>query len=134
MAAHLRRAHVAPDLVLCSTAARTRETWQRIAPALDSGVPVRFERPLYGASADSLLRLLRIVDDRVASVMVIAHSSGIEDLALLLAGSGERLADVREKFPTGALATLRFGGPWRDLRAGAAELVAFVTPRELADG
>ena len=66
--------------------------------------------------------------------MVIAHSSGIEDLALLLAGSGERLADVREKFPTGALATLRFSGRWRDLRAGAAALVAFVMPRELADG
>ena len=134
MAAHLRRTHVAPDLVLCSTATRARETWDRIAPALDPVVPVRFERPLYGASAGSLLRLLQIVDDRVASVMVIAHSSGIEDLALLLARSGERLADVREKFPTGALATLRFEGRWRDLQPGAAELVAFVMPRELADG
>lgn len=134
MAAHLRCTHVAPDLVLCSTATRTRETWQRIAPALDPDVPVRFERPLYGASADTLLRLLRVVDDGVASVMMIAHSSGIEDLTLVLAVSGERLADVRDKFPTGALAILRFGGRWRDLRAGTAELVAFVTPRELADG
>ena len=65
--------------------------------------------------------------------MVLAHSSGIEDLALLLARSGERLADVREKFPTGALATLRFEGRWRDLRAGAAELVAFVMPRKHGD-
>ena len=134
MAAHLRRTHVAPDLVLCSTAARTRETWQRIAPALDPSVPVRFDRALYGASADGLLRRLRAVDDGTASVMVIAHSAGIEDLALLLASSGDRLAAVREKFPTGALATLRFDGRWGDLRAGDAKLVAFVMPRELANG
>jgi phosphohistidine phosphatase len=67
-------------------------------------------------------------------VLVIAHSSSIEDLALLLAGRGERLAAVREKFPTGALATLRLHGRWRDLDAGEATLVAFVAPRELARG
>jgi phosphohistidine phosphatase len=134
MAAHMRRAGVVPDLVLCSTSARTRETLQRIAPALDPLAPVLFERAIYGAPADSLVRRVRDVDDDRRSVLMIAHSSGIEDLTLLLAGRGERLAAVREKFPTGALATLRWQGRWRDLDAGAAALVAFVTPRELARG
>jgi len=132
MAAHLRRKGIAPGVVLCSTATRARETLRRVAPALDPDVPVLFERGLYGASAHSLLRRLRTVGDSASAVLLIAHSSGIEDLALLLAGSGERLVDVRQKFPTGALATLRFDERWRGLTAGAAELVGFVTPRELA--
>ena len=133
IAAHLRAAGIAPDLVLCSTSTRTRETLQRIATALDPDVPVLFERALYGASADSLLRRLRAVGDDASSVLLIAHSSGIEDLTLLLARSGERLPAVSEKFPTGALATLRCDVRWRDLAPGAAQLAAFVTPRELAE-
>ncbi len=131
MAAHLRAAGVAPDLVLCSTAARTRETLARIAPALAPAPIVLFERGLYDASVDALLARLRALRDSATAVMLVAHSSGIEDLALLLAGRGAGLAAVREKFPTGALATLAFGGGWQALGAGDAELVEFVTPREL---
>ena len=43
------------------------------------------------------------------------------------------LAALREKYPTGTLATLRCpDGPWRDLAPGSAELLAFVRPRDLA--
>ncbi|MDX6677999.1 MAG: phosphohistidine phosphatase [Solirubrobacteraceae bacterium] len=132
VAAHLRRRAVAPSLILCSTSARTRETLERIAPALDPGVEVLFERELYGASADRLLRRLRALGDDRGSVMLIAHSSGIEDLTLLLAGRGADIDAVREKFPTGALATLTFSGRWRSLGPRDAELVEFVTPRALA--
>jgi hypothetical protein len=38
---------------------------------------------------------------------------------------------VERKFPTAALATLSVPGEWRDLRPGSAELLAFVTPKEL---
>ncbi|MGO8905621.1 MAG: hypothetical protein ACLQMH_08370 [Solirubrobacteraceae bacterium] len=41
------------------------------------------------------------------------------------------LKRLAEKFPTAALATLTFQCSWGGLTPGAAELVAFVTPREL---
>jgi phosphohistidine phosphatase len=63
--------------------------------------------------------------------MLVGHSSGIEDLALLLARRGEALGQLRAKFPTGALASLEFSGGWSGLDARGARLVAFVTPREL---
>jgi phosphohistidine phosphatase len=132
MAAHLRREGVAPALILCSTSARTRQTLARVAPAFDRVAPVLFERELYGASAERLLARLHGVPDDAGSVMLVAHSSGIEDLALLLAARGSARSDMREKFPTGALATLELGGSWRSLGAGGAELVAFVTPRQLS--
>jgi phosphohistidine phosphatase len=127
IAKHLRSQGIAPALVLCSSARRARETLERIGAAGE----VRIERDLYGASASRVLERLRQVPDTTESVMLIGHNPAIQDLALELAGRGERLGDVERKFPTCALATLTFSQSWRELRAGSAELVAFVRPKEL---
>ena len=132
IARYLREERIAPDLVLCSSSRRTRETLDRIAPALGNEVRVEIERELYAASADRLLERLRAVDDDVESVMLIGHNPGIEQLALSLAGDGEKLADVRRKYPTAALATLEFDGRWSALEPGTARLADFVKPKQLA--
>lgn len=129
LAAHVRRAGIAPDLVLCSTAVRTRQTLALLN--LGEGPVVRYERGLYAASAQALLERLRAVGDDHVAVMLVGHSSGIEDLALLLARRGPRLAEMREKFPTGGLATLGFSGRWRKLDRRVAVLADYVIPREL---
>jgi phosphohistidine phosphatase len=132
MAEHLRREGVTPALVLCSSAVRTRQTLERIAPALGEGIPVEIEPGLYGASEQRLLERLRAVDDGVESLMLIGHNPAVAQLALSLAGSGRNVADLRGKYPTGALATLEFSGRWGDLQPGRAELTDFVTPKQLA--
>ena len=92
---------------------------------------MRIERELYPASEQRLLEGLRAVEDDVESLMLIGHNPGVEQLALSLAGSGQKLAGLRRKYPTGALATLEFSGRWGDLRTGSAELTNFVTPKQL---
>jgi phosphohistidine phosphatase len=123
---YLQKYEVAPELVLCSTARRARETLERIEPAL--GAPtVRGEPALYAASAEALLDRLRDVPDAVTSVMLIGHCPGIEELADTLTGS-----PVESKFPTGALATLQFvSASWGDTGPGTARRIDFVRPREL---
>ena len=74
---------------------------------------------------------LQEVDARVDSAMLVGHEPAIEGLALMLLGGGADLERVREKFPTAAHASLAFQGSWGELAPGAAELVAFVKPREL---
>jgi phosphohistidine phosphatase len=127
MSKHLRRHGLHPNLVLCSSATRARETLERIRPSGD----LRVEEQLYLASAAELLRRLRRVPETVNSVMLIGHSPVIETLALDLADHGARRAAILHKFPTGALATLSFDGYWAALRPGCAELISFVTPRDL---
>jgi phosphohistidine phosphatase len=128
MAGYLRENEIAPELVLCSTARRARETFERIEPAL--GAPeVWHERDLYGVSPGKLLERLRSVPDGVGSVMVIGHNPTLEDLALDLARPSSKREELEVKFPTGALAALEFPGTWREL--DEAELVAFVRPRDL---
>jgi phosphohistidine phosphatase len=131
MAEHLRREGIAPELVLCSSSRRTRETLGRIAPALGEA-EVEIEPKLYAASAADLLQVLHDVRDEIGSVMLIGHNPGIQDLALSLASGGSETERVRRKFPTAALATLIVRCSWRELTAGSAELVSFAKPKVLS--
>lgn len=127
----LGRRGLRPDLVLCSAARRTRETYEVLAPALDS-VEAAFESDLYEADADALLDRLRRLPDAAASVLVIGHNPGLERLTWLLIGAaahGPAHESLRRKFPTAALAVLEYSGRrWRSLAPATCRLVAFVRP------
>ena len=91
MAEHLRSNVPHPDLVLCSSALRTRETLERMSKAFgDAEVVV--DDDLYGATDELLLERLRGVADRFETVAMIGHNPGVHDLAIALAGSGADLA------------------------------------------
>jgi phosphohistidine phosphatase len=115
---YLRDHDIEPELVLCSSAKRARQTLERLGPA---GVDARIERELYAAGAHDLLERLRAVPDGVASVMLVGHNPGMQQLAL-------RLAGLDDKFPTAALAILDCDG-WSGLER--AELIDYVKPRDL---
>jgi phosphohistidine phosphatase len=130
LAKHLRHEGIAPELVLCSTARRARETFDGIPPRIGD-VEVRFEPELYGASGEELLTRLRAIPEVVQSAMLIGHNPSIQSLALSLARGGVELERVRHKYPTGALATFAFSAAWEELEPGAAALAAFVSPKDL---
>jgi phosphohistidine phosphatase len=138
IAAHLREQRIAPDLVLCSTAVRARRTLEGVLEGFAMPPSVEYEAAIYDASADRLIDLLRRLPTVSAagegpeSVMLIGHQPGLGDLALTLAASGDRLAELEAKFPTAALATLELDRSWSDLAPGCARLTAFVKPKELA--
>jgi phosphohistidine phosphatase len=133
IAAEMARRGWVPELVLCSPARRTRETWDLVAPALGP-VPVTYDPGLYLAAPAALLRLVRATAPEVACLLVIGHNPGLQELALLLAdpASGDSLGRLRAKLPTAALAVLgQSGGPWSAVAAGGLRLQAFVTPGDL---
>ncbi len=128
LAKHLRREGIQPELVLCSSSRRTRETLELIRPALGDAV-IAIEGGLYAAGCDRLLARLRELPETAGSVLLIGHNPGLQDLARTLAPEVTRLA---EKFPTCALATFALDAPWSRLGDAPATLVAYVVPRELA--
>jgi phosphohistidine phosphatase len=123
--AYIRDKAVGPDLVLCSSARRARETLELLGL---KGPDILIEDELYGAAAAELMDRLRRVGDLVGSVLLVGHNPGIEDLAAGLVEESKRLGS----FPTAALADLRLPiATWEDLRPGVATVNAFVTPRTL---
>lgn len=134
LADHWAACGVRPDLVLCSTACRARQTLERILPRWDPPPAVRWDPGLYGASAPELLERVQGLADTHASVLLVGHNPGLGELATLLAGSGApvlRRSLVR-KYPTGAWVELRFAvGPWRDVMSHGGKLLRFVRPKDL---
>jgi len=126
IARHLAQTDLRADLVLCSSARRTRETLEGLGDALGQA-ETSFEDALYAASDEELLERLRALPEEVERVALIGHNPGLHDLAVDLTRAGRKL----ERYPTGALAVLDVGGPWSDLGSGRAKLVAFVTPKDL---
>jgi phosphohistidine phosphatase len=130
IAEHLVRIGFEPELVLCSSAARTRETLELLRPGLGTST-VTVEQELYAASSDELLARVRLVPDAVASVLLIGHNPGLHQLALVLASTGDELERLEAKFPTGALATIALATPWSRLAPDDATLVSYVVPKQL---
>jgi phosphohistidine phosphatase len=125
-----------PDLVLCSTARRARETWQLAEAELGARPRTTFEPRVYGASAAELLELARQTPSGVRSLMIVGHEPTMSDLTLELAGDdrGSTLDRVRAKFPTAAIALLVFTGSWPELGPGKARLAEFVVPDDVRTG
>jgi phosphohistidine phosphatase len=124
LAKHVRENGIRPTIILCSTAVRARETLDGIG--LDGERSI--EPELYGATADQWIARLNQVPDEVESVMAIGHNPALQQLVLALAGRDET---VEHKFPTAALATLAFEGPWNELQPGSAQLTGLVRPKDL---
>ena len=128
MGVFIQEEGLTPDLVLCSSATRARQTLELLE--LSSDTEVLIENELYGASATALLARLRRVDDVTQSVLLIGHNPSIQDAAISLARSPDAVA---HKFPTAALAELLLGNIlWRDLRWGVADLRALTVPSSLS--
>jgi phosphohistidine phosphatase len=133
MAKHLERAKIAPDIVLCSTAVRAKQTLEPIAKRLKV-TKVVFEKGIYEVPQRKLWRFLWALPERAETVLMIGHSPALHDLALALADadSADELPPTDGKFPTGALASFSFEGRWEELRPRGAHLVSFVRPKQLS--
>ena len=131
---YLRDHAILPDLVLASSARRTRETWELVSLMLPKPPKVVYEDKLYLANADELLVRLRQVDDEIDSVLIVGHNPAMQELAERLFGDGDSagLAKLRGKFPTGGLALYQFDvDRWEELLPGIGRLTDFVVPRDL---
>ncbi|TDC28969.1 histidine phosphatase family protein, partial [Micromonospora sp. KC213] len=133
--AWLARHALLPDVVLCSPARRTRQTWHDVALGMTGSPPeggpagttpvVRYEAAAYEARPEDLLDLVRSVDPAAATVLLVAHNPGISLLSALL--DPER-ADP-DGLRTTDLVVHRPAVPWCELAPEAAEIVHRHTAR-----
>jgi len=125
---HLHAMQWQPDLVLCSSATRTRQTLELLGIA--DAVDVEIEDSLYGAEAGELVARIRRVPAVVKALLLIGHNPGLEDVTSVLIGGDAALAG---KFPTGAMADVRLPiRRWEEVAPGIGRLEAFVAPRDLS--
>lgn len=128
----LAGAGITPDLALCSTAVRTRETWKLCAPKLPQRPKTVYEDRLYEASLGELIAVVNETSDDVNDLLLVGHNPGMHALADALSGEadGELLTRMnRSGFPTASVAVVTFNGSWKSVEHGIGRLVDFWTPR-----
>lgn len=113
---------IQPDLVLCSTATRTRETLTETTLY----APTILSDKLYLAMPGEMLAQVRAVELAVKTLMVIGHNPGIHALLGTLVGEYANPVDADRmllKFPTSACAILTLtSATWRDVGERSARL------------
>lgn len=127
----IAEAALAPDLVLVSPAARTRETWE-IAVGAENAPTLRLEPSLYEAEADEVLDgLIRTLDPSLRSVMLVGHNPWLEELAqrMVSPSDQEGRAQLAHGLRTAALAVVELAATsWRDVAAGQGRLAHLILP------
>lgn len=135
MASYLKDHGLKPDLILSSTAERTRRTVDPIQ-AQWPDIRTRFVDDLYLASVPTVMDCIQRVGSS-RRLMIVGHNPTMEELAVHLFDRTKDhdravAADLTAKFPTGALAILDFDiESWRQVAPHTAGLTNFVKPRDL---
>ena len=121
-----------PDLVICSSATRARQTWHCVAVALAQANPegaapeVRYEPGMYEGGRTEVIDLLRGVPDSMSTVLVVGHNPTMSDVSLLLRPDADR---DRAELKTAGMAVHRAEEPWSQTEPGGMPLVQEHTGR-----
>jgi phosphohistidine phosphatase len=117
---------IRPDLVLCSSSRRTRETWEQVSAAMGAAAPdagaVNFEDRVYDGGTQELLDLVNEQPNDVRTILTVGHNPASAHLVTSLTGR----SDIA--FPACAVAVIRLGESWAAVVPGGGELAALWAP------
>ncbi len=104
---------LAPDLMLVSSARRTRETAERVAASF-AKARVEHMRDLYHADPEDIVQAVEDEGGGAGTVMVVGHNPGMHELALRLALQGQASPiltnRLRGRFPTSTVVVFGWSG------------------------
>jgi phosphohistidine phosphatase len=125
MGAVVRQHGLTPDVIITSDAVRARLTAAAVAKSAGYAGEIVMDPRLYLASPNDIVDVLRTVrGTKTATVMIVGHNPGLEELLARMTGESEDM-------PTAALAHIVLPiHRWRDLDGGIrGTLVALWRPR-----
>jgi phosphohistidine phosphatase len=108
-------------LAIVSPATRARSTWELAAAELDVPSETREDERVYAASSRELLDVVRGIDERYGTAVLVGHNPGVEDLV-------EQLTGVWVSMVTSALAVVDLPWTWADAAPGSGTLRASGRP------
>jgi phosphohistidine phosphatase len=112
-------------LVVSSPAVRARETTEIMLRSSGVRAELRFDPQIYDADLESLLSVLRRIEDEKQTVILVGHNPGMEALLRFLTGETRAM-------PTAALAKISFdSSSWKSLNDGEGHLAWLVTPKDI---
>ena len=129
MANRLKDHEIIPDLILASSAQRTKETAEIFATALNVDLSlIKLEKQLYNASAETISETVSemSIPDSVNTLFLIGHNPGISEFAFRSLKNPERMTSM----PTcGIVVVEQKLHSWNDFRFAAGDFVFYDYPK-----
>lgn len=113
-----------PEMVLCSPAARTRETLAALTAACPLSATVEYPEALYLASAEQISSLIQELPDALTEVLIIGHNPGLPQYCFIAAEDKSAAAQsIMMQFPPCSMARLSYKAErWAECGANGAEI------------
>jgi len=119
---YLRAQDITVDVVICSSAARARQTLELLK--LDDQLlqdRVEIADRFYNAGADTLINAVRELPDDCHVALLVGHAPGapgvVYEMTDPTTSNEEAVGAIEGRFPAAALAQLEFEGDWSQLHA-----------------
>ena len=118
------RQGITVDTVLCSSAARARQTLDllKLGDQLDPD-RVEIADRFYNAGTDTLINAVRELPDDCHVALLVGHAPGapgvVYELTDQTTSTPEAVSAIEGRFPAAALAQLEFDGDWSAMDAGS---------------
>ncbi len=129
IAMHLKDLGWVPEIILCSDAVRTTQTYD-LMRAVFKDAQVIFLPALYESTSGTIIDQMERIDARYQSVMVIAHNPGVSELTERLTGHFTELTTANVLCLDGGLED------WAELSSAMRpswKVQHWLQPRKLAD-
>ena len=126
MAARLKARGIKPDLIISSSAKRTKKTAQIIAKTLDFKGKVELEKSLYACLVEDYMKIIHAIKNKYKCVFIVGHNDEITKLCEYL--SKERVGHI----PTSGVYAIGFDvKKFVDIKEGSGKTLFFDYPKNI---
>jgi phosphohistidine phosphatase len=126
MSQHIKEKHYLIDKVLCSSAKRTKQTFDICSDGFNFPINnALYSEDLYFGKCDAIINFIRNLEEDLSSILIIGHNPTMHLLLESLSDEGIK------KFPTCSLAEINIENTWKDLSLKKCKLKSFIKPKEL---
>ena len=136
VAKHIHSWGFKPELTLCSSALRCKQTLELIIPYFPKKMHIRYLDELYLAPEKAILEIIKSIKLSIDQMLVIGHNPGLSDLSQSLIYSSNKKNDYFEtqQFPTSAASIFEMSiNNWVNFNLSESKIIDFVTPKNLME-
>lgn len=120
----LRTRVLVPNVIVCSTAVRARDTATLLCKSAGFAGEIDFDERIYEANTNRLVEVASGFDGEHGSAMLVGHNPGMESLGRYLTGEIQPM-------PTAAFATMELDlDAWSSIHDGCGRLISIIRPAD----
>lgn len=119
---------IKPELLLVSSAERTKATAKKVASKLHIKTnEIELSDELYCATASEIEEIIKIAPEELSSIMIVAHNPGVTIF-------GNQIPGVSiDNVPTAGALLIAYDGTWSDFSITQSTLTDFIFPKQLSE-